>query len=171
MGDPATWQQEQISQAYVLAVATQANATIASWNVDKDGVDVTIKRDHRLVELQLKCTYDPQVLTDGKTHTFNLDIPTYDKLRDKYRTAPGYLALVVVPRNITDWLLHQPDSILLRCSGYYSQIQDLPEAKGSKYKTVHLPDTQRLDTAGLDIMFEFAHARLFGATLPREDIA
>jgi hypothetical protein len=26
-----------------------------------------------------------------------------------------------------------------------------------------LPETQRLDVAGLDVMFEFAHQRLFGS--------
>ncbi|MGW0879977.1 DUF4365 domain-containing protein [Streptomyces sp. NPDC002671] len=162
MGGPATWQQEQISLAYLLAVSTQANATIASWNVDKDGVDATLKRDHRLVELQMKCTFDPRLLADGSTRTFPLDIETYDKLRGPYRTAPGYLGLVVVPRDVSAWLTHSPESVLIKCAGFYAQIQDQPEARGNATKTIHLPETQRLDVAGLDVMFEFAHQRLFG---------
>jgi len=163
VGDPATWQQEQISLAYLLAVATQANATVASWNVDKDGIDATLKRDHRLVELQMKCTFDPRLLADGTTRTFPLDIATYDKLRGPYRTAPGYLGLVVVPRDVSTWLSHSPESVLIRCAGFYAQIQDGAKAQGSETKTVHLPEAQRLDVAGLDVMFEFAHQRLFGS--------
>ncbi|MFF2997319.1 DUF4365 domain-containing protein [Streptomyces sp. NPDC057950] len=163
MGDPATWQQEQISLAYVLAVATHANATVASWNVDKDGVDVTLKRDHRLVELQMKCTFDPHLLADNTTHTFDLDVATYDKLRGQYRTAPGYLGLVVVPRDVAEWLSHHPESVLMQCAGFYAQIQDKPAAQGNSTKTLHLPNTQRLDSAGLDVMFDFAHHRLFGS--------
>ncbi|WP_411071196.1 DUF4365 domain-containing protein [Streptomyces sp. cmx-4-25] len=162
MGDPATWQQEQISLAYVLAVATDANATVASWNVDKDGVDVTLKRDHRLVEVQMKCTFDPQYLADGTTLTYDLDVPTYDKLRGPYRTAPGYLGVVIVPRDAGTWLEHGLDSLLLKCSGFYAQIQDGGAAQGDVTKRIHLPRAQGLNAAGLDVMFDFAHQRLFG---------
>ncbi|MFD3974353.1 DUF4365 domain-containing protein [Streptomyces cyaneofuscatus] len=167
MGEPATWQQEQISLAYVLGVATQANATIATWNVDKDGVDVTLKRDHTLVELQMKCTFDPQLLADGTTHTFDLDVATYNKLRGPRRTAAGYLGLVVVPRDVDTWLEHSLDSVLMRCSGFYAQIQDLPEAEGSVTKRIHLPQPQRLNSFGLDVMLEFSDERLWG---PRASI-
>ncbi|MFI9584388.1 DUF4365 domain-containing protein [Streptomyces sp. NPDC052236] len=165
MGEPATWQQEQISLAYVLGVATQANATVASWNVDKDGVDVTLKRDHLLVELQMKCTFDPRLLADGTTRIFDLDIATYDKLRGPRRTAAGFLGLVVVPRDVDTWLEHGSDSVLMRCAGFYAQIQDLPKAQGNSTKNIHLPHTQRLDVTGLDVMFEFAGERLFGANV------
>lgn len=162
VGDPATWQQEQISLAYVLAVATDAKATVASWNVDKDGVDATLKRDHRLVELQMKCTFDPQYMSDGTTLTYDLDVATYDKLRGPFRTAPGYLGVVVVPRDASTWLRHDLKSLLLQCSGFYAQIQDREEASGASTKRIHLPETQGLNSAGLDVMFEFAHQRLFG---------
>ncbi|MFE7519009.1 DUF4365 domain-containing protein [Streptomyces halstedii] len=162
MGDPATWQQEQISLAYVLAVATDAKATVASWNVDKDGVDATLKRDHRLVELQMKCTFEPQYLADDETLAYDLDVATYDKLRGPYRTAPGYLGVVIVPRDASTWLTHDPKSLLLQCSGVYVQVQDRDKARGEVTTRLHLPKAQRLNAAGLDVMFDFAHQRLFG---------
>ncbi|MBW1597931.1 DUF4365 domain-containing protein [Streptomyces sp. JJ38] len=162
MGHPATWQQEQISLAYMSAVATRAGATVASWNVDKDGVDATLKRDHQLVELQMKCTSEPQILADGTTYAFDLDIPTYNKLRGPRRTAPGYLGLVVVPRDIETWLEHDAEALLMRCHGRYAQIQDLPAAAG-KTTRIHLPSPQRFDSYGLDVMFDFADQRLFGS--------
>jgi len=51
-----SWQKEQISVAYLHAIATRESCTIASWNVDKDGVDATLRRGHLMVDIQLKCT-------------------------------------------------------------------------------------------------------------------
>ncbi|MEV3912678.1 DUF4365 domain-containing protein [Streptomyces canus] len=169
MADPATWQQEQISIAYVHAVATQAGATVASWNVDKDGVDATLKRNHQLVELQMKCSFDAHMLADRSSYTFDLDVPTYDKLRGRYRTAAGYLGLVIVPRDVASWLQYDTASLLIRCAGFYAQIQDLPPAPGSATRVIHLPTIQRIDAAGLDVMFDYAHERLFGPGIPNEE--
>ena len=39
MPEGTSWQKEQLSVAYVHALATQVGYTVAHWNVDKDGVD------------------------------------------------------------------------------------------------------------------------------------
>ncbi len=77
VGEPETWQQEQVSLAYLSAVATRAGATSAVWNVDKDGVDVTLQRNLIDVAFQMKCTFAPTVLSDGETYAFDLDVRTY----------------------------------------------------------------------------------------------
>ncbi|BAJ31010.1 MULTISPECIES: DUF4365 domain-containing protein [Kitasatospora] len=167
MGDPASWQQEQISLAYLSAVATRAGATSAVWNVDKDGVDATLKRRHISVEFQMKCTFAPTMLADGETYTYDLDIPTYDALRAQHRSSAGFLGLVVVTRDVDSWLVHDDESLLMNCSGYYAQIQDLPPAKGQSTRTIHLPKSQRIDLPGLNAIFKYAHERLFGP-MPEE---
>ncbi|MFE6000728.1 DUF4365 domain-containing protein [Streptomyces sp. NPDC056454] len=164
MARPGSWQQEQISLAYLSAVATRAGATSATWNVDKDGVDVTLKRNHILVEFQMKCTFAPSISADGETYAFDLDMQTYDALRHSERSAAGFLGLVVVPRNIDSWLSHDEDTLLMNCSGYYAQIQNLPPVTGQDSKRIHLPKKQRIDQAGMDDVFAFAHRRLFGST-------
>ncbi|MEU2049403.1 DUF4365 domain-containing protein [Streptomyces albidoflavus] len=160
---PGTWQQEQISLAYLSAVATRAGATSASWNVDKDGVDVTLKRNHILVEFQMKCSFAPTLSADGETYAFDLDIQTYNALRHPGRSAAGYLGLVVVPRDLDGWLAHGEESLVMHCSGYYARIQDLPAVAGQESKRIHLPKKQRIDQAGMDDVFAFAHRRLFGS--------
>ncbi|WP_329176036.1 DUF4365 domain-containing protein [Streptomyces sp. NBC_01477] len=161
MGDPETWQQEQISLAYVSAVATHAGCTIAAWNVDKDGVDVTLKRNHITVDLQMKCTHAATLLSDGQTYSFSLDAPTYNKLRDPYRSSAGFLGLVVVERDLDDWLVHSQQDLLMRCSGYWARVQDLPNPGNVDSKTLHLPKSQRIDSLGIDEMFDYAFKRLF----------
>ncbi|MFD8700063.1 DUF4365 domain-containing protein [Kitasatospora purpeofusca] len=163
MGDPDSWQQEQISLAYVSAVATQAGATIATWNVDKDGVDLTLKRGFAMIELQMKCAFDASPILDGTAYSYDLDVATFDKLRHPHRTAAGFLGLVVVPRNIETWLRHSDETLLMHCAGYYAQIQDQPAASGKATKAIRLPRIQRIDAFGLDAMFTFSHERLFGS--------
>ena len=163
VGDPASWQQEQISLAYLSAIATRAGATSATWNVDKDGVDVTLKRAHTLVEFQMKCTFSPKFLADGETLVYDLDVRTYNDLRQGNRCAAGYLGLVTCPRDLDEWLVHDEQSLLMNCVGYYARIQDMPEVSNEGTKAIHLPKAQRIDAAGMDEIFKFAHERLFGA--------
>jgi hypothetical protein len=160
---PESWQQEQISLAYLSAVATRAGATSATWNVDKDGVDVTLKRQHISVEFQMKCTFSPIMLADGETYAFDLDMRTYDDLRAPRRSSAGYLGLVVVPRDMNSWLVHDDEKLLMHCAGYYARIQDLPPVTGQETKRIHLPKKQRIDQAGMDEIFTYAFDRLFGS--------
>ncbi|MFF4933729.1 DUF4365 domain-containing protein [Streptomyces griseofuscus] len=161
VGDPGTWQQEQISLAYLSAVATQAGVTTASWNVDKDAVDITLKRRGLLVEFQMKCSYSPTLLGDGETYAYDLDIRAYNILRDAERSAAGYLGLVIVPADLDDWLVHDEESLLMRCTGYYARIQDCPSVTNEATTRIHLPKKQRIDASGLNDAFTYAHDRLF----------
>lgn len=102
--DPESWQKEQFSRAYLLAVATRASCTLATWNVDKDGVDATLRRGGLMVDIQLKCTRNPR--GGSGYYAYDLDVSTYNKLRDSERSAPGYMALMIVPQDINVWLLH-----------------------------------------------------------------
>lgn len=165
MGDPDSWQQEQISLAYMAAVATQAGATVASWNVDKDSVDVTLKRGTALIEFQMKCSFDAHTLADGETYSYDLDIRAYNNLRHEHRMAAGFLGLVVVSRDVSQWLEHDAKTLLMRASGYYARLQDGPAASGRATKSIHVPRFQQINSDGLDAMFRYSHDRLFGPPL------
>ncbi|MFC9123109.1 DUF4365 domain-containing protein [Streptomyces sp. NPDC057067] len=167
MGDPDSWQQEQISLAYMAAVATQAGATVATWNVDKDSVDVTLKRGNALIEFQMKCSFGAHALVGSDVYSYDLDVRAYDNLRHEHRMAAGYLGLVIVSRDVDEWLKHDVDTetLLIRASGYYARIQDEPPAAGNVTKAIHVPRFQRIDSVGLDVMFKYSHERLFGAAL------
>ncbi|MGW8884055.1 DUF4365 domain-containing protein [Streptomyces sp. NPDC055749] len=165
MGVADSWQQEQVSLAYVAALATKGGYTLGKWEVDKDGVDLSVKRaDGLSFELQMKCTYSPKMASQGGSYSYDLDIPTYDKLRASTRTAVGILGLVIVPREIEEWMLHDERELTMRCSGYWAKIQDLPAVENLSTKAIQLPRSQRIDLPGFEEMFSHAHHRLlYGA--------
>lgn len=149
-----TWQKEQLSVAFVHAVATRAGYTIGGWKVDKDGVDITLRSRGLMVDLQLKCTSSPKVTKAG--YSFSLDTPTYDKLRDKERSAPGYLGLVIAPANVDDWIEHRSTEVLMACHGYWARIQDLPDAATGETKSISIDSSNILDGAAMTGMFDDA---------------
>jgi hypothetical protein len=153
-----TWQKEQISCAYLHAIAAREGLTVASWNVDKDGVDATIRRGGPMVDIQLKCTQ--RARTVGDAHSFDLDVATYDKLRAADRSAPGYLAMVIVPPDIDSWLEHKDEELLLRCKAYYACIQDSPDVEDQSTIAIRLPFKNRLDGKALELMIEHSRQRV-----------
>jgi Domain of unknown function (DUF4365) len=150
--DAESTQKEQFSEAYVLAVATQANVTIGKWNVDKDGVDVTLRRGARMVDLQLKCTRNARNVRDD--FVFDLDVPTYDKLVDPDRSVPAFLTLMIVPPDVEHWLQHQPEDLLMRCHGYWVGMPVGTKVTAGTKTALHLPRHNRLDATALEHMFE-----------------
>ncbi|WP_433235026.1 DUF4365 domain-containing protein [Actinomadura nitritigenes] len=158
MLEAASWQKEHFSKAYVLAIATRGGYTIGSWNQDKDGVDVTLRDRGLMVDLQLKCTQNPR--TAGDHFVYDLDVATYDKLRDPERCAPGYMVLVIVPAKLDEWLLHEPTRVLMACHGYWAKLQDEPPPSGKVTTAVHLPRTQPLTSKSLEHMFQVSLQRI-----------
>jgi hypothetical protein len=154
VSDVETWRKEQLSVAYLHAVATAAGFTISQFKVDKDGVDATLRSKGIMVDIQLKCTSTPKVIKAG--FSFPLDTKTYDKLRSRERSAAGYLVLVVVPADAQDWIEHQPKHVLLACHAYWAQIQDRNDVAKGKTKSIHLPTTQALDGDALKSMFNYS---------------
>lgn len=149
---PTSWQKEQFSIAYIHAVATRGGFTIGSWKVDKDGVDVTLRSNGLMVDMQLKCTCSPTTLQDG-SYSFQLDTPTYDKLRSKDRSAPGYLGLMIAPNDVDEWLVHDPKRLLLACHGYWARIQDLEDPAVGDSKAIRIDPANVLDAPAMGDMF------------------
>ncbi|MEU7591787.1 DUF4365 domain-containing protein [Streptomyces sp. NPDC039022] len=152
--EATSWQKEQVSRAYVHALSTQGGYTLCDWNVDKDGVDVTLRSGPWMVDIQLKCTQSPRIVRGG--FSFDLDVETYDKLRNPDRSAPGHLALLIVPPDIGQWVTHQSESIILACHGYWASLHGLGGASGSVTTAIHLPEHQQLTVKAMGTMFDAA---------------
>ena len=133
------------------AVATRAGYTIGTWKVDKDGVDLTLRDEGFMVDVQLKCTCEPTTTKRG--FSYQLDTSTYNKLRDPERSAPGYLCLLIAPKNVDNWLRHNPKELLLACHGYWARIQDRPDAATGDTKAIAFDLANVLNGAAMAEMF------------------
>ncbi|MGV9315536.1 DUF4365 domain-containing protein [Streptomyces sp. NPDC003691] len=157
-GEATSWQKEQISRAYVHALASQGGYTVGDWNVDKDGVDVTLRDRGLMVDFQLKCTQSPRAVRGG--YSFDLDIETYDKLRSRERSAPGHLVLLVVPPNLELWVTQHPDSVVLACHGYWACLHGREPVNSRATTAIGLPEEQQLTVKSMQSMFDMARSIL-----------
>ena len=124
-------------------------------------MDATVRRLGRMFDVQLKCTQEPRKLSEA--YSYDLDVETYDKLRDPDRSAPGYLFVMIVPKDISEWIhLHPEDYMLLRCTAYYARIQNRPAVDTKATTAIHLPFTNRVTGEAIDHIFEHAKMHALG---------
>ncbi|GHJ97476.1 hypothetical protein SNE510_69950 [Streptomyces sp. NE5-10] len=161
-GEATSWQKEQISRAYVHALASQGGYTVGDWNVDKDGVDVTLRDGGLMVDFQLKCTQSPRTIRGG--YSFDLDVETYNKLRSRERSAPGHLVLLVVPPNLELWVTQHSDSIVLACHGYWACLHGRDSVASRATTAISLPEEQQLSVKSMRGMFEMARSILLSGS-------
>src|SRR5262245_14213425 len=105
-------QKEEISKAYVQAVAAINGYKIATWSVDDGCLDLTISTEGVLgggtyaapkVDVQLKCT--SQNVTGATFVSWKLKRSHYEKLIRQARI-PHLLVVLVLPKKKTDWVVH-----------------------------------------------------------------
>lgn len=101
-------QKEQLSAAYVLAVASAAQCSVKEVKVDDDSIDLTIvsKQTGKIyhapeLNIQLKATARASLCEDKLT--FPLKVKNYDELRIK-TLVPRILVVMVVPDTPELWI-------------------------------------------------------------------
>ncbi len=134
---------QQLSYAYVHAVATAARCHLNRPSVDYQTIDATVGQTGRhsriempKVDLQLKCT-SKGVLKDQYLH-YQLEKKYYDALRSTMRGDDIILVVMLVPTEIEDWLLQAEPSLILHKAAYWISLRDAPPIL-SESKTVKIP--------------------------------
>ena len=152
---PVSACKEQMSRAYVLAVAAAARCSTATPEPDYDGVDIEIRQsaEHERftqsrLEVQLKATSSDVVRDDHVA--FRLKAEHYDKLRDEKVYVPRILVVLVLPPgDVPDrWLYQHPRAMLLRHCAYWVSLRGAPAIAGES-TTVHVPLDQRFNVSHL----------------------
>ena len=141
-----TQKQEQFSNAYLHAIATVAGCTLATPQVDDDSIDFTISsKDHSRrpkLDIQLKC-YMKDTCVNGSGLSYRLSRKNYDDLRIQNCLVPRVLIVVVVPRDVEDWLSQSDNEVKLRYCGYWASVKGEPQLDQEKI-TVKLPQANRV---------------------------
>ena len=125
---------EQLSIAYVRAVATAADWKIGTINVDTDSVDGSLLSDIGncpRIDYQLKSTAQ-DIMHDDGLHYW-LRIKNYNHLRKK-TTTPRILIVMWMPKNEADWHNQTRDELCLRHCCYWMSLEGMPPPKNPDAK-------------------------------------
>jgi hypothetical protein len=149
-----TWQQQELSFAYLQAVASAAGYATQRHDVDYDGVDLSVHahggagtvRSPRL-DVQVKSQ------TAGKPASFPwsyaLEVDNYEKLRPTDVMVPRVLVVVAMPKNVADWVKLTPHQLVLRHCGYWLSLKGAAPTTNTSNITVHIQSKQKLSPSEL----------------------
>jgi Domain of unknown function (DUF4365) len=138
--------QEALSRAYARAIAAVAGLSVSEPENDY-GIDMSLRaitiRGHRRrdlgpqLDLQLRCTTRASV---GDTHVaYDLDIVSYNDLRDETDPAGRILFLLVLPDDESLWLSQSPQELVLRSCAYWISLRGYPGVAARKSLRIFVP--------------------------------
>jgi Domain of unknown function (DUF4365) len=139
-------QKQQLSVAYVHAVAARAGYTCQVKTVDEDSVDLEIGASGYLhhqavlrsprIEVQLKATSSPQLRTNDLT--FRLPSKNYRDLRET-TLVPRLLVVLALPRNPAEWIETSEECMISRRCAYWVSLLGRAETTNVKTVSISLP--------------------------------
>ena len=147
-------QKEQFSRAYVQAVAACAGFALSTRNVDDDSVDMSLHRTggggtvrSPQLDLQLKCKEGAP--PTGETFSHSIKLKNYNDLRDSTVPVPRILVVVLVPREVSEWLAHSEDELALRRCGYWVSLRGMPPSDNEHGQAVQVSRAQLFNVDSL----------------------
>lgn len=154
-------QKQQLSVAYVHAVAARAGYTCQVPSVDDDSVDVQIGakgyvHDRAVIcsprlEIQLKATSSLQ-LKPGSL-SFPLGLKNFRELR--VTTAiPRLLVVLLLPKNPAEWLETSEECMISRQCAYWASLLGMKETSNFRKVSVRLPRSQQFNVEQLHRLME-----------------
>lgn len=129
---------EWFSRAFLQATSAKAGVGLDFVGNDFWGVDATLSLDGDAVDVQLKATASLTRDADGHPR-FDLDVPTYEKLRVPNRHAYAYLIVVEVPELRAEWVVHEPARFILAREAYFLLLTGQPPTSNSSTVRLTLP--------------------------------
>lgn len=138
--------QEALCRAYVRAIAAQAGWICSQPETDY-GIDlclraVGIEGERRsdvsyAVDLQLKSTTRAS-LTESEVR-YDLEVKTYDLLRQPGENCPRILVVLVMPEDETQWLSQSVEELILRHCAYWICLEGYPSTAARNTIRVTIP--------------------------------
>jgi hypothetical protein len=130
----------------VRAVAAQAGVNCAEPDSDY-GVDLCLRRVRARgrrhldaggqVDLQLKST--TRALESDTEIRHDLDVTTYEDLREEMDNCPRLLVLLVLPDEEEQWLEQSPEQLILRRCVYWQSLTGSPPTSASSTVRIAIP--------------------------------
>jgi hypothetical protein len=150
---------EELSLAYVHAVATRAGFAVEGIKKDRDSVDLKILARGRLdpqsslespeLSVQLKATQ--RDISGGDNLHFDLPLNNYADLT-KRAMVPRILVVFFMPEDETEWVTVTNESLIMRRSAFWMSLLGFPPSTNTTSQRVHLPPSQGFDPDSLRAM-------------------
>lgn len=155
-------QREEISKAYIAAVAAHCGFKLGTWSQDDDCLDVTIAAAGVLgrgtiagpkLDLQLKATTDQRHEHDRHI-AWSLRRTHYDQLRNE-ALVPRLLVVLMLPPDLNDAVEHTVEHLMVRRCAYWTCLQGCPAIDGpADSTTVHLDKSNVFSPMSLTTLME-----------------
>jgi hypothetical protein len=148
-------QKDHFSRAVVRAIAATAGVKASVPEQDEDSEDVTFRAPDTeegpgaRLDAQLKCSQNCDA-TDG-AFSFPLKVKNYNDLRwpeDKLYV-PRILIVVHVPPDPTDWLVSDPEKMVLKRCAYWVSLAGAAPTDNASTVSVKVSTEQVFDPASL----------------------
>ena len=151
---------ENLSYAYIHAIASREGFAIARTVDDFDSVDVTIDAIGPLepggvwspqIAIQLKATSQKRrkmKMGTEEVFPFQLPMKNYEDLRKK-RMVPAILVVFFMPQQARQWLSHKEAGLTTRRCAYWVNLCNQPPSANASVKTVYLPTNNVFNGATL----------------------
>ena len=143
-------QKEEFQYAYVCALAAHAGLNRGDFRVDDDSIDITFqakgdfgpgRRRSPMIQVQLKCSSQDLIADD--VIKFPLKIKNYNDLRGDEVVVPRYLAVLLVPDDLEQWIADNDDHIALFRSCNWLSLRHYGPTDNEASVTVDVPLAQR----------------------------
>ena len=147
-------QMEQLSLAYIRAVAASAGYQVTRPELDVDSVDGVLASStgHRpKIEFQAKATSRNLLRQDG-IH-FPLPVKNYKELRID-AINPRILIVLIMPQEPQEWINQTNDALCLRHCAYWKSLKEEPETDNDQSITVYVPLDNVFDSTQLTGMMQ-----------------
>lgn len=103
------------------------------------------------IDIQAKCRLGGVPVGSGDI-SYQLDIATYDNLRDPLVTNPRILVVVFVPTLLGDWMLQDEAQMAMKHCGFWVSLRNAPDVMDQDTRVVHLPRANRFTPHALQAM-------------------
>jgi hypothetical protein len=155
----------ELSYAYLHAVAARAGVAceVTGRHSDAVGVDATLRVSqpsapfpmlkYFAIDVQLKATSQEPTLVEG-WYSFWLPLDLYDRLRETAVDPPRLLAVLFLPADPSQWLLHSEEALIARRCAYWVSLCGAPPSENKTGQTVYLPQANFLSVAALQALLE-----------------
>jgi hypothetical protein len=138
--------QEGVCRSYIHAIAARCGLSCSFRDFDY-GIDLSVhaitRRGKRYTEsgfqLDIQAKSDTAVhLTDAYVH-YDMEVKTYDDLRDTEVGIPRILVLLVMPADEAAWTEQNEDHLLIRTCAYWMSLKGMNPTDNTATIRVEVP--------------------------------